>query len=518
MHFLRALALSGVLGISLFAAGCGGESGTATPPVPNTGSTPIRGTMSSPPSSSVTGQVDYMTFFSTSKEFQIKTSSGTYYWIATSASTNWTYNGLSLSVGKWVTAGGSWTTGTMLNASTVSLSPSAPSSTPSPAPPAGAPAHVQTAEYLESPTEMSTNPSVYAPYLTWAYVLNSRAGMTRATGIKTVLYTNPIMPNRGSYEYNTLSGSYPSARATTCGGSIVTTWAGAGLLSDPTKASTAAYFQNVVNNAIATVEAANPGYAHPWDLVYVDDDGPLYGASATPCGYLPSTWSVAQNAAFASTGQKFILNSLSVALNNVPTYVQRLSGSAIEGGEFEECFMTSLWASEEDAQLQTVALLKSEGKAPGAGFWCYADNTSALASSSIAERMYIYASFLLTYDPNYSVFEESFTTPSTFKVMPESGFVPMNPASVPVDVSSLQVGGGAYLQRYNNCYYRGASLGQCEIVVNPSTTNWVNVPNPAGLHHSMVLSGNGVLDGGSVTFTGAVPATMGPKSGVILTP
>jgi len=61
-------------------------------------------------------------------------------------------------------------------------------------------------------------------------------------------------------------------------------------------------------------------------------------------------------------------------------------------------------------------------------------------------------------------------------------------------------------------------LGHGEVIVNPSTTSSVAVPNPWGLRHSMALSGAGVLDGGTVSFGGSVPSTMGPKSGIILTP
>jgi hypothetical protein len=404
-------------------------------------------------------------------------------------------------------------------------SPAAASAPPSAATPdittttsTGVPNHVQTAEYLTTSKETNTSPKVYAPYLTWAYAVASRLGMTQSAGIKTVLYTSPIMPHSGTYEYKTLNGTYPSVRAKTCSGTVIKTYGGDGLLSDPTKSSAAAYFQNIVNNATSIAKAANPGYSKPWNLIFVDNDGPLYGASATPCNYSPSTWSTAQDSALATTGQKFILNTLSVADYNLPTYVSRLKGSAIAGGELEECFMTTLWSVVEDAQLQTVALLKSQGKAPGAGFWCYADITTAAASTSIPKRMYVYASFLLTYDPNYSVFQESFTTPSTFKVYPETGFVPMSPVSIPASITGLKTSTGAYMQRYNACYYHRTLLGRCEIIVNPSTTTSVAVPNPWSLHHSMVLSGGGVLDGGKAAFTGSVPSKLGPKSGVILTP
>jgi len=477
-------------------------------------------------SPTLVGQIDYMTYYSSSHEFHVKTSSGASYWIYAGTGTQWTYNGLTLKVGDWASATGSWTNSTTLNAGSITLTSTQPSSsggtttttTSTPAPTSGAPKHVQTAEYLYTSTETNTSPSTYAPYLSWAYSMYNKMAATKAAGIHTVLYSSPVMPNSGSYEHTELSGSYTAARATTCSGTVVTTYAGSGLLSDPTKSSAASFYQNVVNHYINLAKIANPGTAQPWDLIFIDNDGPLYGASATPCNYSPTTWGNAQDNVLATTGQKFILNSLSVADSNVPTYVSRLKGSAVAGGEFEECFMTGLWASEEDAQLQTVALLKSEGKPGGAGFWCYADNTSASASTVIPLRKYIYASFLLTYDPNYSVFQESFATPSTFKVMPETGFVPMNPVTTPSGVTGLRTSTGAYLREYNNCYYRGSSLGRCEIIVNPSTTSSVAVPNPWGLRHSMVITGAGVLDGGTVSFGGSVPSTMGPKSGLILTP
>lgn len=475
-------------------------------------------------SPTLVGQVDYMTYYSSSREFQVRSTSGAYYWVYAGTATQWTYNGQTLHVGVWASVNGTWKDSKTLNATSITLTSTQPTGTTTsstsstPAPTSGAPKHVQTAEYLWTSTESSTNPSVYAPYLTWAYTMYNKMAASQAAGIKTVLYTSPIMPNSNTYEYNSLNNSYPGARATTCTGTVIHTYNGAGLLSDPTKSAAAAYFQNVVGHYESVAKTSNPGSTKPWNLIFVDNDGPLYGASATPCNYSPTTWGTAQANALATTGQKFILNALSVADSNVPTYVQRLEGSAIEGGVFEECFMTSLWASEEDAQLQSIALLKSEGKPGGAGFWCYADNSSANASTVIPLRMYIYASFLLTYDPNYSVFQESFATPSTFKVMPETGFVPMSPVSVPTNVTGLKTSTGAYMQRYNSCYYRGSYLGHCEVIVNPSTTSSVAVPNPWGLRHSMALSGAGVLDGGTVSFGGSVPSTMGPKSGIILTP
>jgi hypothetical protein len=252
--------------------------------------------------------------------------------------------------------------------------------------------------------------------------------------------------------------------------------------------------------------------------MFVDNNGPLYGASTTPCNYSASTWGQAFDNAISTIGQQFVSNSLATTDTAMQTYVNRLAAPNIIGGMFEECFNDGMWTAEEDSQLETVALLKSEGKAPGPGWWCYLDNTSADGTTVLPQRLFAYASFLLTYDPNYSLFQESYSTsPSTFSVFPETGFVPLNPASTPSSVAGLKSSSGAYVQSYSACYYRGGLIGACEIAVNPGSTT-VSVPNPAGLSHSMVLSGDGVLDGGSVSFNGAAVSSLGPQTAAILVP
>jgi hypothetical protein len=185
---------------------------------------------------------------------------------------------------------------------------------------------------------------------------------------------------------------------------------------------------------------------------------------------------------------------------------------------FEECFNSPLWTAEEQSQIQTLALLKRLHKPPGPGWWCYLNNTRALGADSIPKRLFGYASFLLTYDPKYSLFQESFTTqPSTFKVFPETGFVPLGPAVTPNDIRQLQTGSGAYVQMYRWCYMRGRLIGACEIAVNPGDGT-VSVPNPEHFAHSMTLSGGGVLDGGSVAFNGPAVSSLDPQSAAILVP
>lgn len=377
--------------------------------------------------------------------------------------------------------------------------------------------HVQTATYLWSSTESATNPTVYAPYLSWAYPLYSKMLATYESGIKTIVYIDPIMPLNNSYEGSDLNGTYSSVRATDCSGTPITTYSGTGVLADPRAPAAASYYADVANYYVKN-KLTPYSLTQDWDAMFIDNNGALYGTSAMPCNYDPGTWGAAFDNAISTVPQSFVTNSLSAGDGQTQTYVNRLKAPNIIGGVYEECFSNGLWSSEENSQIETIALLRSEGKPQGPGWWCYLDNTSADGSTAIPQRLFAYASFLLTYDPNYSLFQESYTTsPSTFQVFPETGFVPLNPANVPNSVSSLQSSTGAYVQYYNACYYRGSLVGRCEIAVNPGSGT-VNVPNPYGLSHSMVLSGSGVLDGGTATFGGPAPTSLASQTAAILVP
>lgn len=212
-----------------------------------------------------------------------------------------------------------------------------------------------------------------------------------------------------------------------------------------------------------------------------------------------------------------VINTLAGHPPEIPGKVAGVRGKNIVGAMFEACFNNRYWESAEISQVQTIALLKAQRKPPGPGFWCYLNGTSADAASAIPQRLFAYASFLLTYDPQYSVFQESFSTkPSTFKVMPETQFVPLDPVTAPNDIAQLRDSSGAYVREYRYCYYKRTLLGGCKIVVNPGDAP-VAV-SPGGYRHSMTLSGGGILDGGQVQFTADAPSTLNGKSGAILVP
>jgi hypothetical protein len=355
--------------------------------------------------------------------------------------------------------------------------------------------------------------------LTWAYAKGDHYGVVHASGIKTVLYTNPLMPVSGNpYEYPLITGSYTNVQAKDCSSNPVTTYSGTGYLTDVTNPSAGSFVSTVISDYVNNLNYGNPGYLNPFDLIFVDNANSFYGTSAMPCGYTASTWTANMDAALAAEPYPTLINTLSVAEYNIPAKVAGLQGSNIVGGMYEHCYNDGQWTPEEDGQLQALAEIKSQGKGPGPAFWCYLNGTTVDGSTVIPQRLFAYASFLLTYDPNYSVFQESYaSSPSTFKVMPETGFVPLEPASTPASISDLQTAAGAYVQQYAYCYYRGSLVGACEIAVNPGTAT-VSVPNPKNLLHSVVLSGSGILDGGAVSFNGPQVTSLAPGTAAILVP
>ena len=188
------------------------------------------------------------------------------------------------------------------------------------------------------------------------------------------------------------------------------------------------------------------------------------------------------------------------------------------GGNFEHCYSDNgepkmngwLWQDTETEELQAAAQQKL--------FSCQLRNTNSAASSSDA-RIYALASFLMSYNPSKSILWEAFTNPSGFDVEPESQLVPMGPLNAaPTDVSGFLQTGGAYGRQYSQCFYAGQFVGPCAVIVN-SDGSYAH-PNPFPQYtHTLVLSGGGILDGGSVAFNGpAAPASLGPAEAAIVFP
>jgi len=88
-------------------------------------------------------------------------------------------------------------------------------------------------------------------------------------------------------------------------------------------------------------------------------------------------------------------------------------------------------------------------------------------------------------------------------------------APEPANVANLQVG-GVYAREYGACYFNGALVGGCAAIVNPDPRNAQSYPFGAKYSHTLVLSGGGILDGGSVRTNGPQPPGSLPPQGSMI--
>jgi hypothetical protein len=137
------------------------------------------------------------------------------------------------------------------------------------------------------------------------------------------------------------------------------------------------------------------------------------------------------------------------------------------------------------------------------------------ADQSIDLRQYWEASFLLSYDVKSSMVRQKFENPSGFELNPETELVVLDPVvGAPNDVNGLKTSTGAYAREYRSCYIKGSPVGPCAAVVNPDKSSTVGFPF-SNYHHTLVMNGGGILDGGTISTSGPAPGDLGPMTGVV---
>jgi hypothetical protein len=413
--------------------------------------------------------------------------------------------------------------------------------------------HVMTGDYLTASNELSNLP-LMAQYLTYAYVPDSKTflgakylGPLQKLGVRTIYGTNPLQPicstlsSTGSctfgdtYGYNYLKagGLYNSAASRDCTGKVIVgSYNGLPVLQLNVYASSAAAYVQATETAWRNyVASKNPGYANAASVFFVDNVTPwIYGSKTRECGVSSTTqaqW-YAQTAKVlgATTKGPYKINGLVAAdVSIVQQELPAINAPNIAIASAEQCYGGFYWNStypgnyvsdttkfhtwyaNEYAEIHTIAM--------GKIFWCL-NRLSGPGNTLPAWRRYTFASFLLGYAPLHAVYEVLLTTPSTLKVYPEMMLVPTLPTVTASDVSGYLQTSGVYLRKFTACYYRGVLKGACAVAVNPSPS--VSVPTPSGYTHHVVLSGAGVLDGGTLAITTGVPTTMPPVTAEILFP
>jgi hypothetical protein len=430
--------------------------------------------------------------------------------------------GATLSVGSTVNVTALGTPQTGLTATQIAVSPPPtptpnPSASPTPTPAPISMSHVMTFAYIYgyNGTPTSTALSSMTPYVTWAMTDEAHAASLRTAGLKTMIYMNywrNYTSDNPSVGYTDLApgGANAAAEAKDCSGNaIYDSSYGGGYEAD-------ARSSNALAHALTVANYIESEYAGNYDALFTDDAGSVWGVTL-PCSWAESTYDQAVNSVHSAMGTAMWVNALGAA-PNPSNAVDLAQPSNVLGAMCEMCYDANssggdsvetgaAWQNVENAEIGMVNQHKV--------FWAYPRATGS-ASAETAIRTYAYASFLLTYDPSYAMFQEALSTSSGFPVMPETQLVALRPLTTAASVSGYQAAGGAYFREFGACYYAGNFVGNCAVAVNPSA-NSEPVPTTS-YSHSLALSGAGVLDGGTASFLGAAVTQLAPGSAAILFP
>ena len=132
-----------------------------------------------------------------------------------------------------------------------------------------------------------------------------------------------------------------------------------------------------------------------------------------------------------------------------------------------------------------------------------------------ARRTYAYASFMLSYDPRWSVYGMEHKLSDGRAIFPEIELVPGSPRETARAIADLKHG-RVYVREFERCALAGASIGPCAAVVNPSHADSAVPPLAARYARHAELDTASQLGGGRVRLVAGAPAALGPVSAAIL--
>jgi hypothetical protein len=268
------------------------------------------------------------------------------------------------------------------------------------------------------------------------------------------------------------------------------------------------------------------GWGAVFDYVFEDsaDEIQTLKLSAQPCNFDQNDWTSYTNQMDGQLGFPIIYNGLGLIPQGTSSPGPAIGlNSTTNGGMSEDCysgrtptgyFFQPHWSAEENTQIQMAQAHKL--------FVCQSD-WYVQPSAGVSQRMYQFASFLMTYDRNSQYIKTEFQTASAVHVMPEAQLVALNPlVATPSDISGLLLPSGLYGREYQDCYIGGNYVGPCAAIVNPNNPHSgpaLAFPWPTKYHHTLVVAGEGWYDGGTVSPKGpAPPSAVAGATGLIVFP
>jgi hypothetical protein len=354
------------------------------------------------------------------------------------------------------------------------------------------------------------DPVVAEPYLDYASVGLKDANAFHAAGIKTMYYTDPNRSHTGTPMYTKDETTFAhdcNNNRILVHGKPVTTYQ-----MDPRSP----HLEPLWAAWVASV--LNAGYQY--DYIFEDATNSIHNESARPCGYTEPSWTAASNANDIALGQHIIYNGLGTLTDGYnkppPSF---LVNPTTDGGMLEDCYVkdSHVWPKAEKviwANYATTELRMIRAKRM---MFCR-DLIAFPAASSIDQRQYMYASFLMTYDPSWTILSEKFSTPSNLEIFPEEGLVALEPLiPTPFRITKLETSPWTYGRQYAACYLWGQPIGACATAVNSDVVGTSHpFPWPGVYNHTLVLNGGGILDGGTATVDGPAPPAVIPGDSSVI--
>jgi hypothetical protein len=392
------------------------------------------------------------------------------------------------------------------------------------------PAHVQTsiqdlcyAAVCWHRSQAAVPLAVLASMVTWAFADARITDEARRAGIRTIAYLDPSIQYDPRRDAAPLATDDESTYLRACDGTRARVRLGDldGSLMDQGSPG----FRTLLARFVA--REVRPHY----DALFADD---VFAATdtftrviAAPCGRSFDAERDATFGAWKAAGIPIVFNGLGLAPDDgrVSDHaVAALDGPNVAGGMYEMCLtaydehtdhtlghrrVDAAWRSVQNSHLAAIG----HGKA----FFCFAESPLDGASpAGLGDRMYTYASFLLAYEPRYSVLQEALrSAPSGVPVYPETTLVALAPlATAGGDIDTLRHG-GAYVREFARCYVARAPVGACAAVVNPSSTTTVPWPL-SGYRAALQLTGGSIADGGHLQFSAPVPTVLSPAGAAVV--
>ncbi len=218
------------------------------------------------------------------------------------------------------------------------------------------------------------------------------------------------------------------------------------------------------------------------DYIFADDSGGVYnGSDGTPLsgllyGFNAAATELGGDAAFIAAQQQMVAAAAKPVFINgatpytlMPSYGGTFLKSAnVAGQNFEGCYGDSNGLVGDDSSGGPRWSNVSNALIAAYGYGSRAVCMN-LADATPSNRIYMLASWWLTYDEVRSVISAHAQTPDGFSVLPEFDIVPRQPrATATSSVAALRAAGGAYVREFGACYQAGSAIGPCAAVVNPA--------------------------------------------------